>query len=201
MERLLQIARATLWLGILTAHVGMAHSHCSLVVEVVNPAGRNTPANVTVTEPATGRMHSQNADSGTARFCDLGILPVRVSVGHEACNQVVINNQQLSWGKTTTVSVIYDREPCLNDPPATGGCSILLRIVDEHTVAVPGAVISIAKRSPFKSDQFGRVLVGITGATTHRAIVSGKGFSEAEVELQCKPVRKMSEQMIQLRRN
>src|SRR5271166_4987070 len=90
--------------------------YCSLVVKIIDPQGRRRDARITV-EEKDGRNVIKEAETGEAKYCDLGIFPVTVTIGHPECNQVVIRNVPLTWDMTTNTTAIYDVKPCQVDSP------------------------------------------------------------------------------------
>lgn len=58
----------------------LGQTYCSLVIRVVDYNDREINADIKVTEK-NGRLTQQENEAGGARFCNLGIQPVTVTVG------------------------------------------------------------------------------------------------------------------------
>jgi len=166
-----------------------AASYCSLKVIVVNAGGDEVEAAVRVTEP-NGRILEQENKLGGIEFCDLGVLPVTVTVGSEAaCNAVTVRNVKLSWGVTSVVKVIYDRESCLHHPPPDPVplCRILLRIADGQQHWLSGAQVKLS--TPFQhtytADDYGRVMLRSEHGPDLQGVVSFAGYSLKEFKFPC----------------
>jgi hypothetical protein len=163
-----------------------AQGHCSLSVNLIDPEGRAVEANVSVRE-SDGRTVEKTATLGSAQFCDLGITPVDITVGHPACNQAVLRSVGLQWGITTKVKMIYDREPCLIDEPPVAACQMLLRFADAAGHWLSGVVL--AMRSPYDqsltADEFGRLLIRIPAFKELVGSASIAYYDTAEVRMPC----------------
>src|SRR5258706_15807264 len=88
-----------------------AAAYCSLSVKIRNPSGQFVERTVVV-EENTGIKTEQIANGGIARFCNLGFLPVSVTVGFPACNQLTVRNVPLQWNVTRELLVTYVEAPC-----------------------------------------------------------------------------------------
>ena len=88
-----------------------AKDFCSLIVKVRNPQRAEVEALVVIKEHDGRRIEQQNRPGGV-RFCDLGIMPVTATVGHPACNQVVVRNVPLDWRETTTLPIYFASSIC-----------------------------------------------------------------------------------------
>jgi hypothetical protein len=163
-----------------------AGDYCSLTVRVTDPAGREVEARVSV-EERNGRSLEHDNKAGGIRFCDLGITPVTVTVGDPNCDQVIVKDVPLQWGRTSEVSVIYDRKPCLIDSPPVAACQFLLRFVDSRRKPAGGVSLKIA--TPYEGtengDNFGRILVRIPAGQDLRAVATLSGYRPAEVQIPC----------------
>ena len=83
-----------------------AQSYCSLSVSLVDPQGNAVDAKVSVQE-SKGRTIEKMATLGSVQFCDLGIKPVSITVGHSGCNQAIPRNVGLRWGISTKVRIVH----------------------------------------------------------------------------------------------
>ncbi|MEW5980533.1 MAG: hypothetical protein AB1898_32510, partial [Acidobacteriota bacterium] len=140
------VLASLLWL----VPIALGEDTCSLHVIVVSPKGTEVEATVKVTEK-NGRVIERENELGGAKFCDLGISSVTVSVGGEgACNGVTVHNVRLRWATTTLVRVIYDWEPCSSDfpPPPVPLCRTLLRIRNSKEEWLSGAEVKV--NTPFQ---------------------------------------------------
>lgn len=100
MEKLLQVAALALSSAYLCCAQTAPSGHCSLTVIVTDNDRNEVEAQVSVLERG-GRLTEKETEPGGARFCDLGILPVTVSVGlPNSCNYTVVHNVPLEWNET-----------------------------------------------------------------------------------------------------
>lgn len=163
--------------------------HCSLQVSVVNAEGLEVEASVQVTEE-DGRIVKKENQIGGVQFCDLGITPVMVTVGGEdACNGVTVHNVKLLWEKTNFVKVIYDRETCLYDPPASTVplCMVLLRIKDAKGNWLSGSSVTVnaPNQESFTTDQYGRVILRARYGSDLEGVVKQEGYSLQKFKFSC----------------
>ena len=163
-----------------------AADYCSLMVKVQDPRGNGVDARVSV-EEHDGRRIEKESKVGEVRFCDLGITPVTISVGHPACNQVVVRNVPLRWGEITTVSVVYDREPCLIDTPPVAACQFLFRFVDRQHNSIGGATLKVQtpREDVQHADGFGRLFIRIAAGQQLTGVAAMKGYAPLELMIPC----------------
>ena len=161
-----------------------AESFCSLIVKLVDESGALTGGPVTVEERSGRRLEVKDSEPRRdgVKFCDLGILPVNVTVGHPGCNQVVVRDVRLTWGLVKNLVVTYDKWSCsLGDvlPPT---CRFLFRFVDPANN--PIASVSFKMMSPrddtFFADQFGRISMVIP----YNKQLAGSAVSPGHVPLE-----------------
>jgi hypothetical protein len=168
-------------------------------VKVVDPHGKEVEASVTVEEHDGRKIERENRPGGV-RFCDLGITPVTVTVGHPACNQVVVRNVGLMWGKTSNISVIYDRKPCLIDTPPVAACQFLLRFVNLERRPINGVSLEIQK--PYgetrRADKFGRALVRIAARQELVAVAVAQGYRPTDTKIPCTSENQRLERFVML---
>jgi len=129
---------------------------------VQTPSGERPEATVSV-EERNGRRVERDHESSDVQFCDLGILPVSVTVGLSGCNQVQVKDVPLSWGSQYLLVVTYDVEPCVKEtpPPTVPLCEVLFRVPDENNKWMDGASIQFDEMAvvPRKTDNHGRALL------------------------------------------
>ena len=177
--------------------------YCSLIVTVVGEEGLEREARVTVEEPG-GRKVTKENELGGVKFCDLGILPVTVTVGHPACNQTIVKNVPLWWGKPTRLKVIYNRDPCLYDapPPMHPGCEVLFRVTEGEDRWIGNAVLEL--REPWsrnlKGDRYGRLYLYPPYGSTVRGEIRATGYEPAEVDAECTRDRPAIQQYVKMKR-
>lgn len=168
---------------------------------VVDLKNREVPEAPVTVEEQNGRIVTMENTRGGVRFCDLGLLPVTITVGSPTCNQVSVRAVPLEWRETKTVKIIYDRGPCLRDLPPVAACQILFRFVDEQGKWIAGVMFDppIAGAEHPQSDHFGRMLVSIAAGTEIRAAVKRKGYRPDNVRLTCTRDLMFAERLIKLR--
>jgi hypothetical protein len=192
-------------LGVILAFTGLmeAKEFCSLVVQLHDRGGSAVETRVNVQDSA-GRAVSTQVEGTEARFCNLGILPVTVTVGKEvSCNQVVVKNVPLRWGTTSTLDLIYDRAPCLQDlaPPPKPVCEIMFRIGRSDCKPVSSALIRLEKPNAesVAADPFGRVHIWAEHGTSIRGTVVAQGYEAAYIDTPCDQEHRKQEKSVLLR--
>ena len=191
MERLHQMI-AKEWLAIV--FVGCfsmlaGQDYCSLTVRVLSPDGRRPAASISVQEES-GRVEEQDysQESGDARFCDLGGLPVTVKVGDDGCNQVIVRGVPVSWNDPYLLSVTYDPEPCSREVPRgpVPVCRVVFRVADAVGKWIKGATINLSsqKLTQLTTDQFGRASLPVKLRDDVRGSVK-KGVSSVNFSFKC----------------
>jgi hypothetical protein len=178
----------------------LAEGHCSLVVELRGPDNRPVSEEVTVTE-WDGRKTSLKAANGEARFCDLGIRPVTISVGDAGCSQVVVRTP-VDWEETKTVRIVYDELPCSQETPPLPTCKLLFRLLDEGGRPVLGAAVRFSAGRPgsrdYVADKFGRILINLPFGERLTGFVTVPGFRSKQVDIPCSPENRRSERKLVL---
>ena len=134
--------------------------YCSLTVRVTAPDGRRPAVSVRVVEKS-GRVEELDQEKSDVKFCDLGGLPVTVSVGEEGtCNQVVVREVPVSWNEPYALHILYDPTPCFRDlpRPPVPTCRVVFRVADETGQWIQNAIVSITPpiQKELRTDQFGR---------------------------------------------
>ena len=203
MDKLLQMKIVLVpVLFILSAITATAQDRCSLIVKVVDPSEHEVEARITVKEQ-NGRLLRAENEPGGAKFCDLGILPVTVSVGSAACNQVTVQSVPLEWGHTRTTKVVYDRGPCLQDLPPLALCHILFRFSDEEGKWLSGVSFDPPAKGAESAttDSFGRVLVNTSLGEQLQTLAKKEGYISQSVRLTCTRDILLTEQPMKLQKS
>jgi len=151
-----------LFILVLFATVLHGKEFCSLTVVVVKfNKARKSRLIVNVREH-DGRTIEADNKTGGISVCNLGILPVTVTVGEPSCGQVEVRNVNLTWGEARTIKSCNDRNPdCLKTFVPRTWCQILFRFVDSERKPVEGVTlkIGIPNQETVGGDQFGRILL------------------------------------------
>ncbi len=179
----------------------VAQTYCSLVVKIVDPNGREVPEAAVSLSEENGRIVKAENQRGGVRFCDLGLLPVTITVGSPSCNQVTVRNVPLQWGSTKTIKIIYDAAPCLRDLPPVAACKILFRFSDDRGKWISGVVLDppVSTADPSRSDDSGRILVRIAAGTELRAMTKRDGYAPEDLHLTCTRDLMIAERPLKLR--
>lgn len=139
----------------------LAQDYSSLTVHV-SSTGRASPTWVFVIESG-GRTEERELTSPEVQFCDLGGLPVTVKVGEDwDCNQVVVRNDHVTFGRPYALTVTYNSTRCNEDlpRPPVPICQVVFRVADSRGW-VQGARIRVLRPEPseLQTDRFGRASV------------------------------------------
>jgi hypothetical protein len=167
----------------------VGEDYCSLTVRVLSPDGRRPGASVSVKEE-NGRVKEQEADqeSGDVRFCDLGGVPVTVTVGNDECNQVIVRGVPVSWNDPYLLTVTYDPEPCLRELPRgpIPICRVIFRVADGGGKWVDGATINLPNQNlkQLTTDRFGRASIPVKLRDDVRGSVN-KGADSVDFSFRC----------------
>jgi len=204
MGRLSKLVLPALCLLLLGCMQAWAQEQCSLIVRVRLPDGARPEASVTVRE-ASGRVEEKPPMSEDARFCDLGILPVTVTVGSVGlCNQVTVHDVPVSIDDTYILQVTYDPLACSERPAPSPMpyCTVLFRIADTHATWLAGAHVSLStpRREELVGDRFGRALLLAPLGADVTGTVTATGFSEKSFTWRCPRAYQKYEQSIELTR-
>jgi hypothetical protein len=183
--------------------IATASDYCSLKIRVLTPDGKRVEASVYVTE-TDGRVHEAEQEERDVEFCDLGLLPVTVSIGEEkSCGQVVIKNVRLTLNHTRLLTVTYDVNPCRSEtvPSPTPNCLILFRVADSSGKWISGAAIHLDSLSaPAVTDSAGRASVRINMREKASGSAVAAGYRPASFMLSCTPETTAQEKNIRLNR-
>jgi hypothetical protein len=181
---------------------------CSLRVRALAPDGVRGKFWISVKEES-GRVEEKRQGEEDARFCDLGILPVTVTVGsHGQCNQVTIRDVPISWGRSYLLKVTYDPAACdvwEVAPPPVPLCELLFRVSDTKGNWLSGASVNLSNPRPgtvklpsgLKTDRYGRAHLVARRGDSAVGSVSAGGFESAGFEFVCS--EKWQEHAISLR--
>jgi len=200
MGKLLQIISKLILFGSAASVVAVGAAYCSLEVRVVNDAGQDIEATVKVAEPRR-KVREQLFEGEPVRFCDLGILPVKVTVGVEGCNRVVIEDVHLDWGETAKLLVVYRYYPCDRKVVQPPGCSVLLRVQSANGWLKDIPVF----KGPDKglrmgeTDEYGRLMLRLTPNSHQDLLIDGGALGNAMATVDCVPGKPLLEQSIVLR--
>jgi hypothetical protein len=163
-------------------------TYCALTVQVVAPNGRHPEASVEVLEKSGRKIEKDQPPGGVARFCDLGILPVTVTVGLKDC-EVVVRDVYLKWREPYTLNVSYDPENCMDEalPSSLPNCKFLIRVNDSKSEWISGAVLRFedSQRSSITTDKWGRVFFVVRTGTELRGSVTADGFVSQDFSVGC----------------
>lgn len=168
--------------------VASASPKCSLRVRVVSPDGRRPEAPISVRE-RDGHVTEKDQEEGDVSFCDLGILPVDVTVGSDGmCNQVTVRDVPISLERSYVLQVTYDPDACTERiPPPVPVCDVLFRVSDTNGDWLPGATVALKRQNgPEKhTDEYGRAELVIRLGETISGSVGHQGFQSAPFSLSC----------------
>jgi hypothetical protein len=201
MERLHQVASLLLFGGcyLLTGCTALAEERCSLVVSVKSPDGRRLEAPITVHE-ASGRVEEGEQEDTDVRFCDLGILPVTVTVGSGGrCNQVTVRDVPISLDETYLLTVTYDPFAC-SETIRTPTCKVLFRVADSVGRWVKGAQLKLFSPMPkeLTTDEFGRARFVLAFGEQIRGTASAASFGPTEFNWTCSRLEPLHEQLLKM---
>ncbi len=206
MEGLHQVMRgAAIFFVLGCFHAALAADYCSLVVRVVSPDGRRPFAIVSVLEK-NGRLTERDPTPEDVRFCDLGIGPVTVKVGADGtCNQVVVKDVPLMWQEQYLLTVTYDLEPCLEDPPPAPVpvCQVLFRISDSKGNWLEKASIHFqgSGSAPLETDRAGRALRLLKAGDRVTGAVESRGYVSKTFSVSCSRSEPVHEESVKLERS
>ena len=177
-----------------------ADNYCSLVVGVQR-INVSEEALVTVEEEDGTTQHLATS-GGEAKFCNLGIRPVLVTVGRPGCNQVIVKDVQLNWNYSRRIRVIYDQSGCNVDAPPVAACAFLFRFVDSGRQPVRG--VALRTREPFpgvySADEYGRIFLRIAAGQELVGEGSAPSYQVKNIRTPCVSKNVWFEQIVVLPR-
>ena len=147
---------------------------------------------------------SATVEKGEARFCDLGVLHVTVTLGWPyQCNYTVIRDVRLEWQRAQELKAFFDDGACTRDgiSPLLP-CAVLFRFADEAGNWIEGVRFSPpSKRLPgLQSDVYGRMMLPLGRGEDFHAIATREGFVAREVNLRCSGEVLTTEEKITLKK-
>jgi hypothetical protein len=217
MEKLLSsVMFGTLLVCVWTPVHLRAQENCSLTVKLLDANGKEdlSPRRIRVTEQS-GREIEVVSRRGEARFCDLGILPVTITVGSPYCHEVTVDSVPVDFGLNTVIKVVSDNNLCSDgrrESLPVPWCTFLLRFQDEQQRWVSGVSLTPAlggdkreidpsvRNQPRQSDAFGRTLVQVNLDRRLRAQAIRDGYMPAAIELTCNGHNRTSEHVVTLQK-
>jgi hypothetical protein len=178
-----------------------AQDFCPLVVRAVSPDGQRPEVSISV-EERNGRNIELEQGSEDVRFCDLGILPVTVTVGLAGCNQVQVKDVPLSWASEYLLLITYDVSPCLKESPRPPipVCHVLFRVADERGRWIVGASIRFDETSlrSLITDAHGRALHRMTLNQHVQGSIQKSGYAPRQFSISCTRSEPNREMLIKL---
>jgi hypothetical protein len=176
-------------LGVVFLGRAAAQDYCSLVVDVTDSGDRPlTHVPVTV-EEADGRTESSPTEKGEARFCDLGISQVTVSVGSPSdCTYAVVRNVPLLWSATRRIKVVYDNGICaVDEPPPILLCAVLLRFRGQNGNWISGVKFDppLPRFLDLRSDSSGRAMIRLANREELHTATRKDGYISRGIDLSC----------------
>jgi hypothetical protein len=155
-----------------------------------------------VTE-SSGRVEEKDQEDSDVRFCDLGILPVTVTVGSDGlCNQVTVHNVPVTLDGSYLLQVTYEPLPCGTEVrPPTPICSLLFRVADADGW-LSGARIDLTTptHDQLTTDEFGRALFTAENGARVSGTVTAPGHKATGFSWSCSVRDLRHEENLQLSR-
>jgi hypothetical protein len=161
--------------------------YCSLVVKVQDSKGVPVDVRVHITRSDGSVLDELTSEDGTARFCDLGVAPVTVSLGSAACKLLTLRNLYPEWRTERRLLVTYD--PCHaegGDAIFSQACHVLIRAVDQDGVGLAGARVTLnlpARIDP--TDRFGRAFFKLLYNDEVTGKVEKVGYGSGRFTFRC----------------
>jgi hypothetical protein len=204
MERLHQVVRAfALFICCALSLSAAPKGACSLTVRVLSPDGRRPEVPISVKEES-GRVQEKDQENDDVQFCDLGILPVMVTVGSDGlCNQVTVHDVPVAWDEPYLLTVTYDPEVCSRQhapPPPVPLCRILFRFSDSTGRRIPDAFVKFSSPTSdaMQADPYGRAeFVAKVGDEVRGSVVAA-GFGPSDFRWKCSRSEPLHEQNVKL---
>jgi len=179
----------------------LGQGSCSLAVRVLLPDGRRVEAPVSVQEQ-NGRVEEQEHEDSDVTFCDLGILPVTVTVGSNGlCNQVLIRRVPISVERTYLLTVTYDPLACGERVPSpVPTCKILFRVADPTGKWQSQARVHLSSPRPtdLTTDRFGRVSFIARADDEVNGTATSRGYSPVSFSFGCTRLEPLIERYLKL---
>lgn len=176
-------------------------AYCSLSVRVLSPDQQRIPDVPVSVKEQNGRTIEKESTTEDVKFCDLGLRPVTVTVGVDSCNQTIVRDVPVDWETEYTLTVIYDREACVqSQPPApVPYCRILLRVSDSVGWLERAIIRSASKQlAPKETDSHGRALFLIEINNQVTGSVHKAGYKDTAFSTTCTMPNRIQELSIAL---
>jgi len=219
----------TAFLALTGLQSAKAAGYCSLSVRVLSPEQwRQEEVLVSVRENS-GRIIKKWTTSEDVKFCDLGIMPVTVTVGRDTCNnQTIVKDVRLSWDKQYVLTVTYDLQSCFDGPRFIANpfprCVELFRIADMAGNWIENALIQfnpsglktqktdndylniVIQNAPLrykaqKTDNAGRVRLMMEAGEKVKGTISAEGYQSKTFSLSCSRPLYDYEELIKLKKS
>jgi hypothetical protein len=161
--------------------------YCSLVVKVQDSKGVPVDVRVHISKSDGSVLDELTSEDGTARFCDLGVAPVTVSLGSADCKLLTLRNVYPEWRTEKKLVVTYD--PCHSeggDAIPSRACHVLIRAVGQDGVGLPDARVTLnlpAKIDP--TDRFGRAFFKLAHNVEVIGNVGKMGYINGHFSFRC----------------
>jgi hypothetical protein len=150
----------------------------------------------------SGRVIGKYTTTEDVKFCDLGIMPVTVTVGLDTCNQVIVKDIPLRWDDEYALTVTYNPEPCFSRRPLNlyPICEELLRISNEAGNWIENALIQFdaSRFKEQKTDKSGRAFLTMKVGERIEGTISANGYQSKPFSLSCFRLEPFHEEIIQL---
>lgn len=177
---------------------------CSLTIHLVDSHGRPVHDYVTIVE-AGGRQIEKKHYPGGVRFCDLGIMPVRIEVRplSISCTWRFSEVVDVNWGEERAHTIVVPSEPCKYPVPnLSTKCALLFRIKDEDGKWLGESRIMLLtpSRRPLITDRYGRAFIQVPMRSLVTGEVSVQGHHPSKFNLTCdKPLTEREIEVIWVR--
>ncbi len=207
MERLYQAKSiiVTAFLVLAWLPVARAADYCSLTVRVLTPDQKRSAEVWVSVRENSGRVIEKKAIREDVSFCDLGIIPVTVTVGlNSACNQVIVKDVSLNWQTQHVLTVTYDPDQCRPEmpPPPILLCYILLRISDTAGNWIENAKIQSSKfKAQAITDNAGRTFLPLALGETVEGTINASGYESKKFSISCSRSERYRDELIKLEKS
>lgn len=175
----------------------VGQDYCALHIQVVSAHGTRPEATVAVTERTGRRFQKEQRPNQSVEFCELGFLPVTVTVGVPGCNQVTVSDVRLRWKEPRWLKVIWDAEFCQDErpKPPIPYCEVLFRIIEPDGTFVRHATVQFddAKRSSLRTDSAGRARALINKDDGLYGSATASGHDSKRFSILCREPGKQEE--------
>ena len=191
MERLHKVTSVCVFIACVCCiwNTAMAQNACSLKVRVLSPKGQRVPSLVSVRDH-DGRVVEKEHKRQDVQFCDLGFLPVTVTIGTGAgCQQAIFKDVFVTTNDTYLLNATVDIDNCSPEMGSPIGrvCQVMLRVRDSHGKYVSGPRVSISNPETYvaNADRFGRLLLAGKIGVPVPGSVEAPGYKKKEFSFTC----------------